>query len=389
MQDAQRLLSKTYVNFVSKQGLQNLKNYRYHGVDHSICAKYLQPWWTWLVKFTPLWLAPNLITLIGLLFVFLSFAVQFYYCPDLKGDAPRWTFLLHAFCLFMYQTLDALDGKQARKTGTSSPLGELFDHGCDAISTMFIGLTICATIQMGAGWITFGVMMTNFCAFYFAQWEEFQTGTLELGIANVTEVQILGILVHLFTFFVGPLWWTTPLLINIGVTRIVMTKATLLYIAQVCGAFGTLCGNLVKIFKLTVQHDSKLKKDQVWLHLLPALSTVLFAGLWAWFSPSHILQNHPAAFLIGIGNLFSYLVGRMVLARVCQEGFSGYQPIILPVVFAFFNTFFGQIIMDEVTLMYLLLVGFTLVYLHFAFSVVDELTRHLKIRCFIIPYPKK
>jgi phosphatidylglycerophosphate synthase len=29
----------------------------------------------------------------------------------------------------MYQTLDAVDGKQARRTGTSSPLGQLFDHG--------------------------------------------------------------------------------------------------------------------------------------------------------------------------------------------------------------------------------------------------------------------
>lgn len=27
------------------------------------------------------------------------------------------------------QTLDAIDGKQARRTGSSSPLGELFDHG--------------------------------------------------------------------------------------------------------------------------------------------------------------------------------------------------------------------------------------------------------------------
>jgi phosphatidylglycerophosphate synthase len=34
-----------------------------------------------------------------------------------------------------YQNLDALDGKQARRTGNSTPLGELFDHGCDAITT--------------------------------------------------------------------------------------------------------------------------------------------------------------------------------------------------------------------------------------------------------------
>lgn len=37
--------------------------------------------------------------------------------------------------MFIYQSLDAIDGKQARRTGTSTPLGELFDHGCDSIST--------------------------------------------------------------------------------------------------------------------------------------------------------------------------------------------------------------------------------------------------------------
>ena len=31
--------------------------------------------------------------------------------------------------------LDNMDGKQARRTGSSSPLGMLFDHGCDALTT--------------------------------------------------------------------------------------------------------------------------------------------------------------------------------------------------------------------------------------------------------------
>lgn len=36
--------------------------------------------------------------------------------------------------LFVYQSLDAIDGKQARRTGMSGPLGELFDHGtCDTL----------------------------------------------------------------------------------------------------------------------------------------------------------------------------------------------------------------------------------------------------------------
>ena len=35
------------------------------------------------------------------------------------------------------QTMDVIDGKQARATGTSSPMGELFDHGCDALNSAF------------------------------------------------------------------------------------------------------------------------------------------------------------------------------------------------------------------------------------------------------------
>lgn len=39
------------------------------------------------------------------------------------------TFSSFGIGLFVYQSLDAIDGKQARRTGTSGPLGELFDHG--------------------------------------------------------------------------------------------------------------------------------------------------------------------------------------------------------------------------------------------------------------------
>ena len=34
-----------------------------------------------------------------------------------------------AFTIFIYQTLDAADGKQARRTNSATPLGQLFDHG--------------------------------------------------------------------------------------------------------------------------------------------------------------------------------------------------------------------------------------------------------------------
>jgi phosphatidylglycerophosphate synthase len=49
--------------------------------------------------------------------------------------------------LFVYQTLDAIDGKQARRTGSSNALGELFDHGCDSMST---GNTILCLIRQAS-----------------------------------------------------------------------------------------------------------------------------------------------------------------------------------------------------------------------------------------------
>ena len=47
---------------------------------------------------------------------------------------PNGFFFLAGISYFVYRMLDEMDGKQARRTGNSSPLGLLFDHGCDAFS---------------------------------------------------------------------------------------------------------------------------------------------------------------------------------------------------------------------------------------------------------------
>lgn len=64
-------------------------------------------------------------------------AIQVYYDMTLTQDIPSWTFYFMAFAIFAYQTLDATDGKQARRTKSSSPLGQLFDHGCDSFIMQF------------------------------------------------------------------------------------------------------------------------------------------------------------------------------------------------------------------------------------------------------------
>eukprot|EP00956_Cyclotella_meneghiniana_P038130 scaffold149152_cov25-Cyclotella_meneghiniana.AAC.1 len=86
------------------------------------------------------------------------YSIIWYHCPDLyesstnvmmmlsdseyKDDddtvvVPRWIFLFNCAAMLIYQTLDNMDGKQARRTGTGSALGLLFDHRCDAVNSIF------------------------------------------------------------------------------------------------------------------------------------------------------------------------------------------------------------------------------------------------------------
>jgi phosphatidylglycerophosphate synthase len=53
------------------------------------------------------------------------------YSPDFSGVLPQWVWLLSAVSMFWYMTLDATDGKQARRTDNCSPLGQILDHNLD------------------------------------------------------------------------------------------------------------------------------------------------------------------------------------------------------------------------------------------------------------------
>jgi phosphatidylglycerophosphate synthase len=54
--------------------------------------------------------------------------------------------ILYGILIFAFIVLDNLDGKQARRTKTSSALGMLFDHGCDSLSMFFLA---CCLFRFG------------------------------------------------------------------------------------------------------------------------------------------------------------------------------------------------------------------------------------------------
>ena len=81
---------------------------------------------------------------------------------------------------------DNIDGKQARRTKSSSALGELFDHGCDSLFVTVRARAVTCTIRslnrtqiagvalpaaFGASpWFGFVMLHIGYLAFYYAHW---------------------------------------------------------------------------------------------------------------------------------------------------------------------------------------------------------------------------
>jgi cytidyltransferase-like protein len=113
--------------------------HKYTIVDNSISTYYLKSTWYTMQTYIPFWVAPNLITLCGLLSVIFGTI----YCFAYYDKSPiRVTFVI-ILSIITYIFLDAIDGIHARKTKNTSPIGELLDHGCDSIVTILTSLMFC------------------------------------------------------------------------------------------------------------------------------------------------------------------------------------------------------------------------------------------------------
>lgn len=188
---------------------QNLLNYRYSGGDSSpIYQNILSPFAQFWVDLLPLWMAPNVVTSLGLICSILAAICTAIFNPDLAAHAPRWLHLMSCLCILAYQTFDNMDGKQARRTGSSSPLGMLFDHGCDAVNAGLLCIPIASALATGWTPNFFLCLWSGFAAFYFQAWEEYYVGTMVLPPFNgPTEGLLMSAGTCLLSFFFDSQFW--------------------------------------------------------------------------------------------------------------------------------------------------------------------------------------
>jgi ethanolaminephosphotransferase len=181
-------LGKFNNNYLSEQALENITKFQYTCENKSLTYNYItSPLLDkYILPLVPTWLAPNTITLLSFLFNFFTFIIIVLECGNnYNKPLSRFCCFLQAFSHLMYILLDNLDGKQARKTLSSSPLGLLFDHGFDTLTTWIVSFNVSHIIMTGnSGILSLSIFYCLFLGFWVNVYEEYFTGKLNFWYIN-------------------------------------------------------------------------------------------------------------------------------------------------------------------------------------------------------------
>ncbi|KAJ8489961.1 hypothetical protein ONZ45_g13371 [Pleurotus djamor] len=234
--------------------------------------------------------------------------------------------------LFFYQTLDAIDGKQARRTGMAGPLGEMFDHGCDALNTTLEVILAGQALNLGRSWWTVASQIATLANFYLTTWEEYHTGQLYLGIfSGPVEGILLIVLMYIVTGFYGPRFWDIGWLTFTRLDQIPFFEKNIPNIGlnELFMVFGavTLAFNIISsysnVWRARRSADKSVSKPLVFL--LPFLFSASLQVVWlaqpAFHNSIIIHSKLFVPFLCAWGLQFAHTVGRMILAHVTSQKF--------------------------------------------------------------------
>ncbi|KAL5251941.1 hypothetical protein ACHWQZ_G014921 [Mnemiopsis leidyi] len=295
--------------------LENLRRHVYKSTGKTVLDPYMQVFWCWLVERVPLCIAPNMITLVGLLVNIGTTLVLVYYSSDGHSTAPPGAFIACGLGLFIYQSLDAIDGKHARRTGTNNPLGELFDHGCDAFSTVFVIIAYGIATDLGPSyWFFYLCCVCNFM-FYAAHWQTLVSGSLHFGQFDVTEAQIFLIGTQLWTGCFGAALW------NIELVEGFQIKHAMLCLSTVCScASFILSGNVATILTGGIGKNGATIADTSVLS--PCIPILLLTGMFYKIlaeSDTLLYQENTILFLLTMGLAFTKVTNSLVVAHMTKS----------------------------------------------------------------------
>jgi len=278
---------------------------------------------------------------------------------------------------------DNMDGKQARKTGSSSPLGMLYDHGLDSINGWLMGFNLASCLRIGNGTFCYTILiLAPMLGFFFTIWEEYKLDMLNFGYVNpVDEGLSMLNLMMIFSGLVGCDWWLEEGFYGFKRNEIAAASVAIV----------TILGIIRNIFNVCTKSrgtlEEKLGKIRVPLFLVVCATLVNVC------SPTGIVDRRMRGLVTFFGLGYSKVIGHLQLAHCAGEDFYQWRKsFVISSLVIVGNTMlgflFGKCPVDEDTLLNVGIVFNLLCLIHYFLSITQQLTRVLDVKVFSIKKAK-
>ena len=287
-----------------------------------------------------------------------------------------------------------MDGKQARRTGASSPLGQLFDHGFDCICNMAHCAISSAYLMNGSTRWFFLQQCTLQYRFFQAQWEEYYTHVLphSTGQIGVTEVNYgLGVLTIFMGFVDREALWLQqlkdvlpyavssclpPWLVNLELRYVSTVGWTCMVIVLVLLSFLRVCDHL----------DTNRARFGAACNLL----SPLIIGICPFLLPVEYIRDNTRYISVAVGLLFSHITKKQIVYSMAKMTFSSIQLDVLPFFFVCLWIRYDERLTEEGA--FLAIKGLCLWHAfrlcHWASIAINQICKKLDIWCLRIKHKK-
>ena len=388
----------------------NLHNgvYVYRCVNQSLLEPYLTPFWEYAAARVPRWVStnlkhnffafsrysfplfslfffklsllqvhPNILTLFGSLAIVPSFILYAYYSWGMTETVPVWVCATALVGIFLFQTLDNLDGKQARKLGLSSPIGDWFDHSLDILS-LYLLLSQVATSSYHGHTdhpiLNVFAQLAPAVMHYFCFWDRVWTRELFLGPMSMTEGQVVISVLLIAGPVLGQEGWTSKVVGNMDVGDMMCWIAA--------GVF-TVVSPLGIIHRVITHPERKTSLFTIFLHSLDIV--VAYGGAMTWAALSSVTSSNTRLMMYMCGLCVTNVTSFTLLTSLMRGPHRGFYVCTLPWV-GVVNHIWGAI--PEMAMVVGVFIVAASIQMFILSATLHDLRQHLSLRLFHVPREK-
>jgi ethanolaminephosphotransferase len=261
----------------------------YHCQDNSILVPvFKRILWGPMLPLIPEKVSANTLTLLGTGLSVLAYFITVFV------PASRLSVAIVGLLIFAYLTLDNIDGAHARRTKTSSPLGEFLDHWLDALNNTLLFMGAINVWQIPDDRAVF-IMVFAVLAYTLTFWEQRVTGRIHMAQLGNVE----GIFTVILFYFAGAIFGPqtmidTKLIFN-------QTIIDIFWISAVINVTVTSAGAVWRVRRR-------------FMDVVELAAPVVAMALWYKFGS---IGARPACYVMTL--LSPALAGRLLIARVTRQ----------------------------------------------------------------------